>query len=605
MLRRTIGSIGASLQHRVQDNALRRQARPQAASATRSGAQAELRGNVLRAKTVSNGVLIAGQPVIVSADSGIVQQEHRNLRRAEDNRRPLLKTGKVQVFVTWTENGVVNFGWGGTSQTFRLIPLQIPVSEYVVDTAISKFGRGLDDWILSVKVRLNNSFLTPVKIYTIQGGQESPTMSQATYNYQTLGHRGFGLWVSSADIYYDGGFTNSTLEYNNRTQSGIFLDRRYSGAVICTALGTESSYVEYCVSGFIGQQGNGLPANEQLESLITETPYTGFNTFATRVATNLGLNGSRRREYARSESKDWITTPGNNYGSIPYGSPCDGPAADLVIEEGQWRSSQDETESQIQKLEHARIALWSGAETVGISEEVISSEEIGSSRYREPSGSKKIYNSACQQNPFNAAEKKLVPIFASFTPTGATDVGGNTSTGTDTYLNKNAYPSFLGPNLFHAGFKTVTRIDQYQNGNLLNRTFQYEADIRAGIGVYDALSYSYDRTIHPSANNPALQTKRYVVAGVQQREIANSDLSYSKWGCANNKQFLFDEDWEIREVIFDGDLFDVENGGKHTIKVLKSVAGGAFVQEESKASSLKISVPTSNPIGYVGSFWVG
>jgi hypothetical protein len=587
---------------RVQAVKNRRLERQQDLSAYREGQNAA----GIAAQPITTGAFRSGDPVLLNTDGAIVQQEWA---RSSPQRRvvaPAARRGNVQVFLSWRiAAGTRKFGWGGITGKLNEIPLQIPASEQVIDFSVNKFGNGLDDWILTVSVRVGTGADYEVKIYTIKGGQEQPTTNQS-YNNRTLRHSGSGFWASVSDFYIES-LNGLVVEQDEEVRSGPYAAGRfYSDATFCVVLGGALSFSEYCVTGLIGPGNSTRYSNTSRDTIRSRSANTALNSSLTKIASSLGLNRSYREERHDVSQSGWIgNPPGGNFNSIPYGQFCVGDAPPLVIYEGQHQSSASYSFKEEEKIDRGRLASWLGSSALGIAESQILFTDIGQLLERGPSGSVKTYNSACVTE---FGDTKLVPIFSNFINTGAEDPGETYNNSVETRITKNAFPAWLAPNVFHDGFST-TNSTRIRTGvsSVFNTT--YSADIRYPVACYDdGRSYCYDRTIRPDPSQNTFEEKRYVSGRGQVREISGSDISYSKWLIEFNRQFIFEENWKIRKLNFDETGREYQDGGKFTVETIVSIGGAPFMEgPEIKAFAREIPIPDSQfgyPADPLGSFYI-
>lgn len=79
-------NLRSHLRNQSHDASLRRLARPQLMPAQRDGQGVTLRGELIRGASVSNEAIGSGDGVFLAADSGVSQQERRQVRRAGEGR---------------------------------------------------------------------------------------------------------------------------------------------------------------------------------------------------------------------------------------------------------------------------------------------------------------------------------------------------------------------------------------------------------------------------------------------------------------------------------------------------------------------------------------
>jgi hypothetical protein len=143
-------SLRRDMQNRVGDAALRRLARPQGIQAVNNGQTARtLQGAILRGDRVSNGVMRVSEPVVVSAGSGVTQQERQQipLRTPRQYVPRVVIGGNVRILVAQQLADKLIFWLAGDR------PKPLKVLEFAGNLGafgwIESLGTGENDWLVA------------------------------------------------------------------------------------------------------------------------------------------------------------------------------------------------------------------------------------------------------------------------------------------------------------------------------------------------------------------------------------------------------------------------------------------------------------------------
>jgi hypothetical protein len=178
-------SLRDNLRQQIQNLNTRRDARPQPVPAQRDGTGVSIGGNRVRAQSVTNEALVTGDAVVLSSDSGVVQQERRRIRRGTTEGRAIKNYGRIKALATWVVNGKQQIWVGGHVATPILV-WEAPLGIYPSAT-LSNTGRGKNDWIVAI------AYQTPTQEFnhvTITGQGER----WEHLDSKSFAHQGFGFW---------------------------------------------------------------------------------------------------------------------------------------------------------------------------------------------------------------------------------------------------------------------------------------------------------------------------------------------------------------------------------------------------------------------------
>lgn len=254
---------------------LRRLARPQARYAQRDGTGVVSGGNPLRAQNVSNEALGIGDPVVISGDSGVGQQERRRVRRGGEIGRPLPALGEVTVLVSRAVAGQTELWLGGDRPAIQIAT--IPTLSFNV-LQLELVGPSKADWIVALK--WGN---TTAKMISGNGSHDWQLTDD---RIRLLSYFGNGFWGQFADIYGPDPAifsSSSSVQGSNAIALLNQLGQRTGLACHSQVEGLSTVAVEYCEDYFI----NGATALNSESSTTNEGIVQPTNSPVAFAGTNI------------------------------------------------------------------------------------------------------------------------------------------------------------------------------------------------------------------------------------------------------------------------------------------------------------------------------
>jgi hypothetical protein len=145
-----VSDLRRQMQQRIHETSLRREARPKTLTATNAGQAVQTPNGLLRAGRVSRGATPVNSPVVLSAESGIAQQELRDRPPLRSDRFPIQqKAGNIRVLMRQVLDGVQRFYICGDRPQAKLI-LEMPEVQ-IIRTVLESTGGQLNQWLVAWK----------------------------------------------------------------------------------------------------------------------------------------------------------------------------------------------------------------------------------------------------------------------------------------------------------------------------------------------------------------------------------------------------------------------------------------------------------------------
>jgi hypothetical protein len=350
--------------------------------AQRDGTGVTVNGNRIRAQSVTNEALGAGDAVVFSGDSGVVQQERRKGQISTAASRPVASPGNTKLFAVVDTGSTLEYWLGGDRKTPIKILSILKAQEEQAAAYGEATGPGLNDWLLTIKTLILPAATPPVyKIRTIKGDGSLIESSSPKYVY--LNHYGSGFWASSL-------LENLTFNYTTTsTGSGStnILGFAIGGVIVGSIFGGGLSW-SYDYTTF-----DGFATHYDRLSTTTGTlnPDTSPSVFDFKKTGNTsGLS---------SQVSDWTQIPQISGGfQFLNGSFCNDQGGQVTVQHGRLEQSFVDSSNRNESNSNYAIAFFNGLE-----------EEEGTRTYRTETnsttdrvdyfGDNQIYPVACIVDP--------------------------------------------------------------------------------------------------------------------------------------------------------------------------------------------------------------